>query len=103
MKPRTIALALVIACGLFSQDRLSLAFTAFRVASGIRVEGTVNGQDLTGTASNIQRDKSARVVVLRGNVDMTVNGIRLRADEVVMHEDTGEIEPSGNVHLTTAK
>jgi hypothetical protein len=39
-------------------------------------------------------------VRLTGNVDLTIDGIRLGADEVVIIEDSGEIKPSGNVRVT---
>ena len=103
MKLRSIAITLLASCALFSQDPAAINFVAFRTATGIRIDGTLNNKALPGTASSIQHDNSTRVVHLQGNVEITVNGIRLAADEVTMHEDSGEIETSGNVRLSVPK
>jgi lipopolysaccharide assembly outer membrane protein LptD (OstA) len=58
---------------------------------------------LSGTAAIISREKSTHLMYLRGGVDLMIDGIRLRADEVIIAEDSGEITPSGNVRITKSK
>jgi lipopolysaccharide assembly outer membrane protein LptD (OstA) len=103
MKALSVAIALAACCPMFSQDQAAIKFTAFRATNGIRIEGTLNNGTLVGTAASVQRDNSLHLVRLRGNVDLAIDGVRLRADEVVIHESSGEIEPNGNVRVTMPK
>jgi len=100
MKPRSIAVALFASFTLFSLSQPRLSLTAFRTRDGIRIEGALNNETLAGTASSFQDDKAAHNFVLDGNVDLTIDGVRLRADEVIIHKDSCVVEPSGNVRVT---
>jgi lipopolysaccharide assembly outer membrane protein LptD (OstA) len=103
MKALSIAIALAACSPVFSQDQSAINFRAFRATSGIRIEGTLNNETLMGTAGTLKHESSAHLVRLTGNVDLTIDGMRLRADEIVIDEDSGEIKPSGNVRVTMPK
>ena len=102
MKILSIAVVLAVCCPVFSQDQPTINFRAFRASSGVRIEGTFKSEMLTGTAGSVKREDSAHLVRLTGNVDLTIDGMRLRADEIII-EDSGEIKPSGNVRVTMPK
>jgi lipopolysaccharide assembly outer membrane protein LptD (OstA) len=43
---------------------------------------------------------SPSVIRFTGDVEITINGMRVRADQVDYYWQTGDIEPSGHVRLT---
>jgi len=99
MKLVTPSIVLMACLPVFSQDQLAIQFTAYRTATGIRVNGTLRGEPLIGTAKSVQGEDAMHVAHLKGNVELTIDGIRVQADEVDLHLDSGDIEPNGNVHL----
>jgi lipopolysaccharide assembly outer membrane protein LptD (OstA) len=103
MKLFRLAVAFIACVPVFSQDRLAITFTDFRAATGIRIEGTLNGEALVASAENIQLEGSPNVARLTGNVETTIKRIKLHADEVVLHLDSGEMVPHGHVVLTMAR
>jgi hypothetical protein len=40
------------------------------------------------------------MIILRGDVDITIDAVRVQADKAVYHKDNGEIEPEGHVRIT---
>jgi lipopolysaccharide assembly outer membrane protein LptD (OstA) len=92
-----IAIACAMTVGSGGQD-LKHVLTAMPDGKGrLRLEAT-----------HIDKDWTASVVHLKGNVRMEIwttaknpgQAMVLRADEVDYHENTGEISPRGNVRLT---
>jgi lipopolysaccharide assembly outer membrane protein LptD (OstA) len=63
----------------------------------VRLTGTLLDERFAVTATKI--DRLQDFVRLTGSVEVTVSGVKLQADEVDIHFDTGEIEPRGNVRL----
>ena len=102
MKTLSLAIALAACMPVFSQDQ-AVQFQAFHASNGIRIEGTLNNARLAGTTMTIHREDSQHIFRLRGNVGLTIDGVRVHADEVVLHVDSGEIEPSGNVQLMVVR
>jgi lipopolysaccharide assembly outer membrane protein LptD (OstA) len=102
-----MAIAAAACCPLVAQDQVGDAIVSLHIfpnADGLRIDVTFsNKETLSGRAAIISRDKSVHLLNLRGDVDLTIDGMRLRADEVVIVEDSGEIKPSGNVRITTPK
>jgi len=99
MKRVIVGVGLIACFPVFAQDQPVMNFKAFKTSAGIRISGTLHDEPLVGTASSIQGDNALHLAQLKGNVEITVNGMKLQADEVDLHWDTGEIEPHGNVHL----
>ena len=58
--------------------------------------GTATFPDLTSRELRAVRDEN--VSHFRGNVQIVVGTVEIRADEVDMHHDTGEAELRGHVH-----
>jgi lipopolysaccharide assembly outer membrane protein LptD (OstA) len=101
MKLAILGIALVACLPLFPQDQptaLPQNFQVFRISGGYRVVAE-DGRFVNAIAAAIEAVKPLRVVRLKGDVEITINGVELRADEVDCHWDTGELEPLGNVHL----
>ena len=99
MKRVILGIALIACLPVFAQDQLAIKFKAFKTSTGVRISGTLHDDPLVGTASSIQGDDTLHLAQLKGNVEITINGMKLQADEVDLHWDSGEIEPRGNVHL----
>ena len=99
---RLLSLVIVLfAClPVFSQEQRAIRFTAFRTTNGVRISGTLHNDPLLGTATSIQNEEALHVAHLKGSVELMVNGMKLQADELDLHWDSGDIEPRGNVHLT---
>lgn len=99
MKLLTLGLALIACLSTFAQDQPARHnYTIFRIRDGFRVV-VDNDRVLEATAKSIEDVKPLPVVRLKGNVEITIDGVELQADEVDYHWDTGELEPYGNVHL----
>ena len=45
-------------------------------------------------------EKDGMVVTLRGDVEVKTDSVIVHADKAVYHNDTGEIEATGNVQIT---
>ena len=57
-------------------------------------------QNVTLAADSIERGAQyPSVIQLQGNVQIKMRGMILRADQAAFHEDSGEIDASGNVHI----
>jgi lipopolysaccharide export system protein LptA len=96
MKLLPFGIALIACVTVFAQDQ-AIEFTAYRTATGIRVSGTLNDKPFAGTAASIQRDDKLKISQLKGNVEITINGVQLQADEVDI--GPGVFEMHGNVHI----
>src|SRR5262245_54908968 len=87
---------------LFPADRPTYSFFVFRTAAGYRI--TAFNDQITIIAMKMERvgnlSDSTCLLKLTGNVEVTVKGVRLEADEADYHCQSGEIEPRGNVHFT---
>ncbi|CAN5138200.1 LPS-assembly protein LptD [soil metagenome] len=60
--------------------------------------------DQIGFASDqMEYDDTAQIVTAKGNVQLLREGNRLRADTVVWHRNTGQVEAIGNVSVTDAE
>jgi lipopolysaccharide assembly outer membrane protein LptD (OstA) len=99
MKSVLLGIALIACLPVFAQDQLAIKFLAFKTSTGVRISGTLHDEPLVGTATSIQGDGALHVARLKGNVEISINGMKLQADEVDLHWDSGEIEPRGNVRL----
>jgi lipopolysaccharide assembly outer membrane protein LptD (OstA) len=102
MKLTTLGIALITCIPLFPQNQPPSSagqsvYTAFRTATGVRLTGTLLNEQFSLTAIKVDRLQDS--VRLTGDVEVILKGIKLQADDVVIHFDTGEIEPSGNVRL----
>ena len=99
-----MAIGIAVCCPLIAQDHLVITwFHLLPDANGHRIDATLsNMEKLSGTAAIIRLQNSPHLLNLRGDVDLTIDGTRVRADEVVI-EDSGEIKPSGNVRVTMSK
>jgi hypothetical protein len=98
-----VAIAVAACRPLVAQDRLAITFVHIVPdANARRIEATLsNKQIFSGTAAEISWNSVNPVRLplnLRGDVDFVINGMRIRADEVVI-ETSGEIKPSGNVRI----
>jgi lipopolysaccharide assembly outer membrane protein LptD (OstA) len=101
MKSAILGIVLIGFLPAFPQDQSTVIpqnYVVFRISSGFRVVGE-DGRSVNAIAATIEAVTPLRVVRLKGNVEITINGVELRADEVDYHWDTGELEPLGNVHL----
>ncbi|MBZ5678291.1 MAG: hypothetical protein LAP61_28975 [Acidobacteriia bacterium] len=88
----------VFASSAFAQDR----------PAALEISGS-GGQTTYIKANNIQRDDADKATLrLKGNVQIAHksgpqdSGTILKADEVIYHSDTGEIEAQGNVRVKLA-
>jgi lipopolysaccharide assembly outer membrane protein LptD (OstA) len=45
-------------------------------------------------------EKDGTVITLRGDVEVKTDSVIVRADKAVYHNDTGEIEATGNVRIS---
>ncbi len=107
MKRVILGIALIACLPVFPQDQRAAApgksFRMFRLRTGgFRVIAN-DGRELAAIAESYEALKPSIppfVVRFKGEVEITLNGMELRADQVDYHWDTGEMEPSGNVHLT---
>jgi hypothetical protein len=91
----------------FPQDQPAAApphsFLLYRLRTGgWRVTTREDGRELAAIAKNIDGKLAGRPEVVRftGDVEITIDGMKLLADQLDYHWVTGEIEPLGNVHLT---
>ena len=101
MKLAAMGIALIACLPLFPQAEPTVVpqnYVVFRISGGFRVVAE-DGRFVNTIAATLEDVKPLRVVRLKGNVEITVNGVELRADELDYHWDTGELEPIGNVHL----
>jgi lipopolysaccharide assembly outer membrane protein LptD (OstA) len=102
MRRIVLGIALMACLPVFAQDQPTAVpvhgFKVFRTSGGYRVSMD-DGREVNVLASSIEAVNPVRVVRFKGDVEMKINGLELRADEVDYHWDTGEIEPLGNVHL----
>jgi hypothetical protein len=98
-----LGIGLIGCLPVFPQDRPAVnpghSFEVFRIRGGFRVV-VDNGGTLEARATSIEAVSPLPVVRFKGNVEITIDGVELQADEVDYHWDTGELEPLGNVHLT---
>ena len=53
--------------------------------------------EVTFSSAQLDYDKDAQIVTATGDVHMLRAGNRLRADRVIWHRDTGEVQAEGNV------
>jgi hypothetical protein len=109
MKRILLGIALVACLPAFPQDQPTPApphhFTLYRLRTGDgwRVVTKEDGRQLDVIAKNIDSKTPGSpsfMVRFTGDVEITIDGMKLRADQLDYHWVTGEIEPSGNVHLT---
>ena len=101
MKLVILCIGLIACLPVSPQDQPTVVtqnYLVFRISGGFRVVAE-DGRFVNAIAATIEPVKPLRVVRFKGNVEITVNGVELRADEVDYHWDTGEVEPNGNVHL----
>jgi lipopolysaccharide assembly outer membrane protein LptD (OstA) len=102
-----VAIAVIACYPIFAQDPLGAGIAFVYIipdGNAQRIDMTfTNKETLSGTAATVNREKSTHLMYLRGGVNLTIDGIRLRADEVTIAEDSGEITPSGNVRITKIK
>jgi hypothetical protein len=101
MKLVMLGIALIACLPVSPQDQLTVIpqnYQVFRISGGFRVVAE-DGRFVNAIAATIESAKALRVVRFKGNVEITINGVELRADEVDYHWDTGELEPNGNVHV----
>jgi len=100
MKLLAMGIAFVACLPVFPQTP-GQAFTMFRTRAGFRVV-VDDGRTLEATAKTAEALKPSIppfVVRFKGDVEITINGMELRADQVDYHWNTGEFEASGNVHV----
>ena len=106
MKLLALSIALVGCLPVFAQDQPKrlpgTEYTVFRTRIGYFARGTLQGDPFSATTTSIQSDVDLHLLRLKGNVEITIKGVIMQADEVDCHTDTGEIEPRGNVHLKAA-
>jgi len=109
MKRVVLGIALIACLPVFPQDQPTTAPThTFRVYRVHRSTGdefhvvASDGRELAAIAKNIDGKLAGRPEVVRftGDVEITIDGLKLRADQLDYHWVTGEIEPLGNVRLT---
>ena len=109
MKRILLGIALIGCLPAFPQDQPTTApphtFRVYRLHRSTGDEFHVvagDGRELAAIAQNIDGKLAGLPEVVRftGDVEITIDGMKLRADQVDYHWVTGEIEPSGNVHLT---
>ncbi|MGV3769124.1 MAG: LPS-assembly protein LptD, partial [Sphingobium phenoxybenzoativorans] len=62
-----------------------------------------NDEEIGFAADQLEYDNNTDVVTATGNVQMLREGNRLRADKVVWHRQTGQVEASGNVSVIDAE
>ena len=99
MKFFTLGVALLTCLPVFPQDKSTRhEYTLFRTRDGFRVV-VDSGSGFEVIAKSLEDLKPLPAVRFKGGVEITLNRMELRADEVDYHWDTGEIEPFGNVHL----
>lgn len=101
MRRFALGLALAACLPIFAQDQPAAPghnFSVFRIRDGFRVVSD-NGRVLEATAKDMESLKPSGVLRFRGKVEIALDGVELRADEVDYHWDTGELEPYGNVQL----
>ena len=101
MKFVMLGIALIVCLPGFPQDQptvLPQNYVVFRISGGFRVVAE-DGRFVNAIAATIETVKPLHVVRFKGNVEIAINGVELRADEVDYHWDTGELEPNGHVHL----
>ena len=101
MKRTLLCISLVASFPVFPQNSPMAPpsdVTVFRTRDGFRVSAD-GGRTVSVVAARIEDPKLSHVVRFKGNVEITVAGVEVQADEVDYHWDTGEIEPYGNVHL----
>jgi|HubBroStandDraft_1064217.scaffolds.fasta_scaffold525976_2 hypothetical protein len=110
MKSILPGIALIACLPVFPQDQPATAprhtFRVARLRTGdgfrFRVVTQEDGRQLDVIAKNIDGKLAGRPEVVRftGDVEITIDGMKLRADQLDYNWVTGEIEPSGNVRLT---
>jgi lipopolysaccharide assembly outer membrane protein LptD (OstA) len=100
MKLLMLGIALIACLSVFAQDQPTAghSFEVFRIRDGFRVV-VDNARVLEAIARSIETVKTSDVVRFKGNVEITIDGVELRADEVDYHWATDELEPLGNVHV----
>jgi lipopolysaccharide assembly outer membrane protein LptD (OstA) len=102
MRLIVLGIALIACLPVFPQDQPTAVpapgFKVFRISGGYRVS-VDNGREVEVLAASIEAVNAMRVVRVKGDVEMKINGLEVRADELDYHWETGEIEPLGNVHL----
>jgi len=101
MKFVIFGIALIACLPVFPQDQPTVVpqnYVVFRISGGFRVVAE-DGRFVNAIAATIEPVKPLQVVRFKGNVEITIDGMELRADQVDYHWDTGELEPNGNVHL----
>jgi len=80
-------LAMVLCLGLFAQDR------------PFEFSRTDHHKIVFQLRSDSIIQKQGSVVILRGHTKITTQGLTVSADEMEFNQDTGEIEPRGNVRV----
>jgi lipopolysaccharide assembly outer membrane protein LptD (OstA) len=93
----------LIAASAFAQDR-PLAHGSFRWETVPRPSlapalDSARQPACIVTANSWEADQANHVVRLKGDVQIESSGVIVKADEAVLHTDTGEIEPLGNVRV----
>jgi hypothetical protein len=110
MKRTLLGIALVACLPVFPQDQPTNApphnFLLYQRrtsnGNGFRVVAD-DGREFVAIAKSCEALKPSIppfVVRFKGDVEITIDGMKLRADQLDYNWVTGEIEPLGNVHLT---
>jgi hypothetical protein len=108
-----MAIGIAACCPLTAQDqvmvtrlRLVRSDASLGLDQGLRIDATLsNNETLSGTAAivrflgNSPKHLARLPLNMSGDVDLMIDGMRIRANEVVI-EASGEIKPSGNVRIT---
>lgn len=96
MRPASQLLIIAMAClpvTLLPQDNKAPDLKQIMASGG-------SWRNVTLTARSIERGAShPSVVQLKGDVQIKMKGLILRADEAAFHEGTGEIHARGNVRV----
>jgi lipopolysaccharide assembly outer membrane protein LptD (OstA) len=64
---------------------------------GPSISGLVTIPQVRFAAQSVQQNSG--IVFLKGSVEINLGGYTLLADEAEYHQDTGEIQPRGNVRV----
>ena len=116
--PLTVRFKTLILCGLLSATALAAGTAQAQSANAVPDSAGVPAPDATSNAAlapaptiageiafsadTLTYDSDAEVVTADGNVRMTRDGARLRADKITWNRATGEVTASGQVAVTSA-
>ena len=101
MKSLVLSVVLMASLPILGQDqskRIPSDFQIFRKAGHYQIESRTATDRFTAAANSLEWiDRTACLIRLTGDVEISTKGVTLQADEADYHCGTSEFEPRGNV------